>query len=292
MNDAMITREEGVLQALRLEKIENRIRDNLNQYAECVIDIGRCLNQAKDEKLVPHGQWETWVKNNTGMGIHTAQRLMRAAREISEGSQLEKLSFSKAYALLALPADERESFAEEVDAENLSVRALQAAVKAQLAAEQARDEAIREMNEEAKKRIAFEKENSDMKKALENPFEIQKVRDKLNEMKNDYEALEEDVVRLSKDKKDAEENYLALKTNVERDKGAVYTSGLLSVADLQREAANFTGQLNVFLHMRSELATCSNKTRAEYRALIDSVISMCGQAIETLDRTAEVIEYE
>lgn len=86
------------------------------------VELGRWLNRAKEEQIVPHGEWEEWVRTHAGMSERSAQRLMQAAREIPEGSPLERLGVAKIEALLMLPAAEREAAAEEMGAANLSSR--------------------------------------------------------------------------------------------------------------------------------------------------------------------------
>ena len=86
------------------------------------VELGRWLNRAKEEQIVPHGEWEEWVRTHAGMSERSAQRLMQAAREVPEGSPLERLGVAKIEALLMLPAGEREQAAEEMDAANLSSR--------------------------------------------------------------------------------------------------------------------------------------------------------------------------
>jgi len=86
------------------------------------VELGRWLCRAKEEQIVPHGEWEEWVRAHAGMSERSAQRLMQAAREIPEGSPLERLGVAKLEALLMLPAGEREAAAEDMGAENLSAR--------------------------------------------------------------------------------------------------------------------------------------------------------------------------
>lgn len=89
-----------------------------------VIEMGRWLCRAKDENVVPHGEWEAWLREHAEMSERGAQRLMQIAREIPEGSPLERLGISKLDILLAIPAADREQFAETVDAEHASTRQL------------------------------------------------------------------------------------------------------------------------------------------------------------------------
>ena len=124
----------------RLKEIEYEIHFHVTHAAGHLLEVGRCLNAAKDEGLVSHGQWEEWVEKYAGVGVRTAQRMMAAAREVAADSPLARLEFSKVRALLALPAGEREEFAEEHNADSASVRELEAAIKAKQEAERRANE--------------------------------------------------------------------------------------------------------------------------------------------------------
>lgn len=112
-----------------LANIEYRIATHMQGAYANILEVGRCLNEAKEAGLVPHGQWETWVRRNTGMSERSAQKLMQAARCVSTGSAMERLPISKIQAILALPEPEREPMAEKAATDNLSLRELQEAVK-------------------------------------------------------------------------------------------------------------------------------------------------------------------
>lgn len=95
----------------RLQLIESRIRLDLANAYEKVVDIGRCLQEVKDEGLVPHGEWESWVQRVAGMNIRQAQRWMQIAREVPEGSYLSQLQISQMREVLTLPEAQREEVA-------------------------------------------------------------------------------------------------------------------------------------------------------------------------------------
>lgn len=109
---------------MTLPHIEYRIRSNVNGAAVCLLEIGRALNDAKDHKLVPHGQWESWVEGITGVSIRSAQAWMDAARKVAIGSRLEGINFCKLELILKLPEEAREAMAERVQQEDMSVREL------------------------------------------------------------------------------------------------------------------------------------------------------------------------
>ena len=112
-----------------LARIEARIEYNLTSAYSNIVDIGRCLNEAKEKKLVPHGQWEAWLSEKTGMSAEQAQRWMRIAREVPEGSYLSRLEVSKIREILTLPEPQREEVAREAAENDTSVRELKAQIK-------------------------------------------------------------------------------------------------------------------------------------------------------------------
>lgn len=110
-----------------------------------IIEIGRRMCEAKE--MIPYGEFGKWIKENTGYSVSTANNFMRLFQEYGNpqgcifGAQVEsqtigKLSYSKALALLALPAEERETFVDENNVGDMSTRELKQALRE-------RDEAIR-----------------------------------------------------------------------------------------------------------------------------------------------------
>lgn len=134
----------------RRREIEVHIEAHRDAAAGNLLEVGRWLNAAKDENVVPHGEWTAWVAEHAALGERTAQLWMQAARELPEGSSLAALGTAKLRSLMALPAGEREEFAERIGADRLTSREVDAQVKA---ARAERDEALRLVGEQ-KKRIA------------------------------------------------------------------------------------------------------------------------------------------
>ncbi len=108
-----------------LKDIEHQIAHHMRGAYSEMLEVGRCLNEAKETELVPHGQWEEWVRRNTGMSERQAQKLMQAARSVGPNSAMARLPISKIQAILSLPEPEREGMAERAEGENLSLRELQ-----------------------------------------------------------------------------------------------------------------------------------------------------------------------
>lgn len=128
------------------------------------VEIGRRLTEAKE--LVAHGEWLDWLKRETEFSQPTANRFMRIYAEYGSDqgnlfgaetkySTLNNLSVSNALRLLAVPEEEREAFALEVDAEHLSSRELAQAIRE-------RDEAKKALQEAEETVKAFSEENVEL----------------------------------------------------------------------------------------------------------------------------------
>ena len=93
--------------------------------------IGKRLDELK--ALVPFGEWGDFIKHRIGYSQRQCDNLMQLYHEYGElgpkSKSIANLSPTAALKLLALPAGEREAFAEEHDAANLSVRKLEQKIK-------------------------------------------------------------------------------------------------------------------------------------------------------------------
>lgn len=107
------------------------------------IEIGRRLCEVKE--MIGHGEWLPYLKAQTEFSQSTASRFMTLYREYGAQQQtlfgaesnyptLNNLSISNALRLLALPENERESFAEEHDVEHMSARELEELIQEKKAA--------------------------------------------------------------------------------------------------------------------------------------------------------------
>ena len=134
---------EAAKPARTLEQVTQEIRYLDTQAKRLVlghaIEIGRRLEEAK--AMVPYGEWGNYISRELEYSQSTANNFMRIYNEygaaqqslfgpvVAESQTLGKLSYSKALQLLAVPREEREQFAQEVDAEHISTRELEAAIR-------------------------------------------------------------------------------------------------------------------------------------------------------------------
>lgn len=119
-----------------IETVTEEILDIKQRVTEDFMELGQRLCEAKE--LLPHGEWLPWLEGRVQFSERTAQKFMQLAREYEANPKLASdLGSEKAFALLALPKEEREQIAREgmiVDgktkpAADLTKREIQQAVR-------------------------------------------------------------------------------------------------------------------------------------------------------------------
>ena len=140
------------------------------------VEIGRRLTEAKE--LVAHGEWMDWLRRETELSQSGANRLMRIYAEYGQkmglgiaagpnSSMLNNISVSNALRLLAVPEEDRESFAEEVDAEHLSARELEEAIRERDEAKKRADALMQDVEGAELAVAAVEEERDEARAALQ-----------------------------------------------------------------------------------------------------------------------------
>lgn len=140
-----------------IETITSEILELKKQAGKALLGIGQRLIEAKE--TLSHGEWLPWLTERVEFSERTAQYYMQLAREWTNPQSIADLGATKAFKLLALPAEEREAFLQEHNVVDMSARELAQAVKErdearaaaehaaadQRAAEQARDKMAEDM---------------------------------------------------------------------------------------------------------------------------------------------------
>ena len=166
-----------------------------------LLQLGRVLTEAKP--LVPHGEWEAWVKTNAEMSARAAQSYMQAYATFGLNPDIAKLGATKTMKLLPLSEEERETLFAENDVEAMSTRQLDEAIRrqkekimqeAQATIADAKEAAQKEIERERKARIAAEQraETAESRKP-ELPVtikaEIDKAKETIREQRGQIETL-------------------------------------------------------------------------------------------------------
>lgn len=161
---------------VRRAYIETNLEQCKKNIALSMWQIGNLLNQAKDEGVVPHGEWTAWATTHSGLNERGVQLAMRQARELAQDSPLLELDDSKINALIRIPAEEREAFAARIDAENATSREVTEAVA----------QYRRELAEVKKERNAL------IDKAAEKTKEVERLRGEAREKDKSRDRLQKD----------------------------------------------------------------------------------------------------
>ncbi len=121
------------------EIVAAEIRTFTASMLNSIIEIGRRMCEAKE--MLEHGEFIPWIEQNTGYSQSTANNFMRLYREygeeqgslfgtgVSNSQTFGNLTYSKALALLALPAPEREAFVETHAVDDMTTAELKQAIR-------------------------------------------------------------------------------------------------------------------------------------------------------------------
>lgn len=259
-----------------------------------IVEIGRRLVEAKG--ALQHGEWGGWLKNEVGFSQSTAENYMRLFEEYGasqitifgasvDSQTFAKLPYSKALALLAVEREEREKFAEDVGAEDLSVKELKAAI-AERDAEKKRNEILEEKVEDLER--ARNEYASATHEALELGAKVKELEDKLvaereaaKKAKDKLEKLKENpkipADKLDAIKKEAED---AAKRELEESVGKelaelreqlkaaeeakanadkAKADAERNLADAEKRLKTASPEVNAFKVMFENLQECANK---------------------------------
>lgn len=265
------------VEMVTLRLIEDRISNHMQDACMNLLQVGRCLIQAKEMELVSHGEWENWVRRNTGMSERSAQRLMQAARSVPKGSAMERLPVSKIQAILALPEGERESMAEKAEAEDMTVQELRKQIQQMHATNAERNQQLLNLREKlqvqvkrngelAESRAAAEKHSEILEKRLDEmnasaadeispraQAEIDRLRAELTEAE-DYAAQQADL---------RQEAQIALMNCRQGQDGDAQPYRRFDAGDLAAAVNSFIGSAGVICHMGAEISRMDGLARAD-----------------------------
>lgn len=253
------------------ETIGAEIR-TLEHQARCMtlwfgVEIGRRLREAKE--LLEHGQWGTWLQEETDMSASTASRFMKLYDEYgadqigifgaeTKSSTLQNLSISNALRLLAVPENEREAFAEEHDVEHMSARDL--------------DALIRERDEASRQKEAAEH------RAKEAETELERLKEEAAEAEKEQSAAERELQEARSRITELENRPVEVAVQV--DEEAVRRAAEEAKAEAQKEIERLEKKLAAADKKRE-------KAEADARAAEEKLQTAGSDAIAERDRMAE-----
>lgn len=284
-------------------KKESAVLDNLAMQAKTYIQnarmnllqLGRVLAEAKP--LVPHGEWENWVKTNTSMSKRAAEQYMQAYAEFGLNPQIAELGTTKTLKLLPLTEDEREKLLSENDVSSMSTRQLDEAIRKQKqeALKEARQEVQGELEKERTARIAAEQR---AKAAESRPPEVTKeLSDKLRSHKEQMERLtrensilkqeirerDEELEEQQADYNRAQEELLNIKSQVAKGDAERVPTDQLTVDAFASAVRAFIGACARMPHMSATFSAMSQIDKNEYDELLRTVEAWAKDSRKALD---------
>lgn len=285
------------------QKKEIAVLDNLAMQAKTYIQnarmnllqLGRVLAEAKP--LVPHGEWENWVKTNTSMSKRAAEQYMQAYVEFGLNPQIAELGTTKTLKLLPLTEDEREKLLSENDVSSMSTRQLDEAIRKQKqeALKEARQEVQGELEKERTARIAAEQR---AKAAESRPPEVTKeLSDKLRSHKEQMERLtrensilkqeirerDEELEEQQADYNRAQEELLNIKSQVAKGDAERVPTDQLTVDAFASAVRAFIGACARMPHMSATFSAMSQIDKNEYDELLRTVEAWAKDSRKALD---------
>lgn len=211
-------REIGVITA----EIKDLCRQAQTMALLYAVEIGRRLDEAK--RALPYGKWGEWLKNEVEFSQSSANNFMKlyeeyGAAQISifgasvDSQTFANLPYSKALQLLAVPRDEREAFAEEVGASDLSVKELKAAIEERDRAKKEAEEA-RAREEDLADKLA--EAEAAAEESATKAAEADALREKLEDMAGKLESSRTFAASLREQLKKAEADPKIPKSKLEQ----------------------------------------------------------------------------
>ena len=293
-------REIGVVTA-EIKQLRAQAQQTTFAFA---IEIGRRLVEAK--AVLVHGEWGDWLRNEVEFSQSTADNLMKLFKEygneqisifgaVANSQTIQNLPYTKALQLLAVPAEEREEFALEVDAEHISVKELQTAIKerndaierqreleqACSHAEIARDAAERKAAEADELRVQIE----DLTKSLNDTVERErKAKEKLKAAQNDPKLPPEKLQKI-KDEAEAEAKKKA-SAEIEKELAELKTKAERAEADKTAALARVEEAERMLTDARTKLKTASPEVSA-FKVLFDSMQETARKAKKMIETIGE-----
>lgn len=316
--------EELMMSAAGEERSITTITDEIIFYkgvgGQAVIEIGKRLMEAKAQ--LKHGEWLPWLSEKVEFSETSAQNFMRVAREYGNTQLVGDLGVSKALALLALPASERENFAsekhlvngEEKSVAEMSKRELEEAVRQQKIAEAERNEARRALEaqrketEEANAKVQAAQDAADAARAeVENAQGTAlAAQERAAELERELKALREQPVDVAVQTVDAsKEQIAAAVAEAKKDAEAEKTEALGKKAEelkkakdelkkAKAEMAAAAEALKKAEDERTALRETLEKTKKSAAAMDNKALAefsvLFRQAQETVNRMTEIVD--
>lgn len=258
-------------------------RQAANTCLQYIIEIGRRLVEAKS--MIEDGQWLNYIKTELNYERSTAQNYMRLYERygsgqcsmfgsFAESETFGNLTYTKALALLQVPEEDLEEFAEENDIESMSTRELQQAIKE-------RNEAVDAKNAAEQAKEVSEKENSELK-------------EEVNDLNEELELLDKKIENMEKAATEMGDKLTAKDQEIEKLKADVAAANKKAAdakADLKKAKENPDIPAAMMEQLRAEAETsATEKAAAEVQKKLDAANRERAAIEDELTRTQQKLD--
>ena len=264
-----------------------------------LLQLGRVLSEAKP--LVPHGEWDAWIRENADMSRRTAEAYMQAYAKFGADPTIAKLGTSKVMKLLPMPGEQVERLFAENDVEKMSVRQLDEAIKAQKekllkeAREEARKEVEQELERERLSRIAAEKradleaeEKKEAAKQFAEDFQAS-VNDRMaltrrnRELQQDLQERDKLLQEQQDDFNRMQAELLDVKSSIAKGDAERTPTDRLTVDAFASAVRTFIGAVARMPHMGSAFSAMEHDEKMDYDELLRTVEAWAQESRKALD---------
>lgn len=238
-----------------LDTLASEARIYSESLAMNMFQLGRVYTEAK--KLVKHGEWTNWIRENGGMSERSAQQLMAIYTRFGERPAFAGIEKSKLFKMLSLPSGVEDDFAEQNDLDSMSSREVEEAVK------RTREEMQKQIDAERERREAAEAKEAALR---ENPPLPDDIAQKIQEKDSKIEKYESEIARV----------------------GDITQELMDDAAKLRRENERLSKDLTENTELLTEVQEQYNRTQSEYLNMQSTLAKGDAERVPSDELTADV----
>lgn len=262
------------------------------------IQIGFRLKEAKEK--VEHGQWEDWCHENLNYSKSKTEKLMRIASEYGDENSVyaktytcTDLSVSKALALLQVPEEEVETFAENHNVNDMTVKELNEQIsklKEQVSGfAEENDNLERQAEEYKEKHDSLNEENEILKKELEDlkaagadTEKIKNLEAKLEKQKEKTKKLQDEIKQAKADK-DSE-----IETAVNKERESLEAEAEKKASDkLQQEREKSEALSDQVKALEKKIENSSREELIKFKLRVDQLQDVFAECCLCIDSESD-----
>lgn len=278
-------------EAAMLDGLAREARYYSESIATNMIHLGRVFTEAK--KLIRHGEWSAWLRDNADCSERTAQQFMQIYARFGDNPKFARIGErSKLFKMLSLPPGSEEDFMAQNDVTSMSAREVDNAVKR-----------YRDQLEQANNKIQeLENRPAEIPEAIQEKMQAQS--DLIARQQKDSERLRSDNSRLRQELDESAElleetqqecnraqaALLNLQSAIAKGEADQAPPDKLSVDVFASAVRQFIGSCARMPHMGRAFAAMPLSERRAYDELLSTMEGWAKEARNALNTVYEEVE--